>query len=97
MPAEDMTINAQWTVNQYTITFVDTDNSIIGKVTANYGADVTAPTKVKEGYTFASWDKEVPAKMPAENMTITAQWTVNSHTVTYKSEGETLSSKTVSY
>jgi hypothetical protein len=48
MPAENMTINAQWTVNQYTITFVDTDNSIIGKVKDNYGAQVTAPTKTKE-------------------------------------------------
>jgi hypothetical protein len=29
MPAEDMTVVAQWTINQYTVTLVDDSNSTL--------------------------------------------------------------------
>ncbi len=84
MPAENMTITAQWTVNQYTITFDTAGGSAIASITQDYGTPITAPAApIRTGYTFAGWSPALPATMPAENMTVTAQWTVNQYTITY--------------
>ncbi len=81
------TITATWSVNDYTVTWIvdgveDTD-------TYAYGAAITAPAPTKTGYVFAGWDAEVPATMPADNLTFTGSWnpatdtkyTVNIHTM----------------
>ena len=75
VPAENITITAQWKINQYTITFDTAGGSEIAPITQNYGTAITAPANpTREGYTFMGWDKEIPQTMPAENITITAQW-----------------------
>ena len=83
MPDEDVTITAQWTINQYSITFNVDGGSDVMTITKDYGTDITAPANPeKEWYTFDGWDPALPDKMPAENMTATAQWTINQHKVT---------------
>ena len=78
MPAENMTIKAKWTVNQYTLTFDTNGGSAIAPITQDYGTAITAPAEpTKTGYTFAGWTPVIPATMPAENMTVTAQWRYN--------------------
>ena len=87
MPAEDMTITAQWQVNQYTITFKPENGGQDIVIKQDYGTAITAPANpTKTGYTFAGWDKTIPSTMPAEDMTITAQWQVNQYTITFKPE-----------
>ena len=84
MPAENLTITAQWTINQYTITFDTAGGSAIAPITQDYGTAITAPAApIRTGYTFAGWSPALPAAMPAENMTVTAQWRVNRYTITY--------------
>ena len=75
MPADNITVKAQWEINQYTITFDTNGGSEIAPITQDYGTEITAPDNpTRKGYTFKGWDKEIPKTMPAENITITARW-----------------------
>ena len=88
MPAENMTVKAQWEINQYTITFDTNGGSEIAPITQDYGTEITAPDNpTRKGYTFKGWDKEIPETMPAENITVKAQWEVNQYTITFDTNG----------
>lgn len=72
---DNITLYAKWAANTYTITFDTAGGSEIAPITQDYGTVITAPkAPTREGYTFIGWDKEIPTTMPAENMTVTAQW-----------------------
>ena len=77
-----ITLTAQWAVNQYTITFDTDGGNEISPITQDFDTAITAPADpTKEGFSFAGWDKTIPATMPAGNMTIKAQWTaIHTHT-----------------
>ena len=88
MPAENITVKAQWEINQYTITFDTNGGSDIAPITQDYGTEITAPDNpTRKGYTFKGWDKEIPETMPAENMTVKAQWKINQYTITFDTNG----------
>ena len=88
MPAENITVKAQWEINQYTITFDTNGGSEIAPITQDYGTEITAPDKpTRKGYTFKGWDKEIPETMPAENITVKAQWEINQYTITFDTNG----------
>ncbi len=91
MPAEDVVITAQWTVNQYMITFDSAGGTQIDEVKYDYAAAIVAPTDPeKDGYTFKGWSPTVPVTMPAENITLTAQWEANTYSVTLDTNGGAL-------
>ena len=96
MPAEDITVEGKFTVNSYIVIYI-VDGNVYETFTLEYGAEIPniKEPDAKEGYTF-SWS-EVPATMPAENITITGSFTVNSYTVTYKVDGEVYATDSVSY
>ncbi len=82
MPAADQTHTAQWTVNEYTLTFDSAGGSAVAPITQDYGTAVTAPANpTRTGYSFAGWTPAVPETMPSESSTLTAQWTVNAYTL----------------
>ena len=88
MPAENITVKAQWEINQYTITFDTNGGSEIAPITQDYGTEITAPDNpTRKGYTFKGWDREIPETMPAENITVKAQWEINQYTITFDTNG----------
>ena len=88
MPAENITVKAQWEINQYTITFDTNGGSEIAPITQDYGTEITAPADpTRKGYTFKGWDKEIPETMPAGNITVKAQWEINQYTITFDTNG----------
>ena len=88
MPAENITVKAQWEINQYTIAFDTNGGSEIAPITQDYGTEITAPDNpTRKGYTFKGWDKEIPETMPAENITVKAQWEINQYTIAFDTNG----------
>ena len=70
----DMTVTAQYTINTYTVTFVDHDGTVLDTQTVNYGEAATAPADpTREGYHFVAWD--VAFDNITADTTVTAQYT----------------------
>ena len=79
---------AKWEINQYTITVKPENGKADITITQDYGTPITAPADpTREGYTFTGWDRDIPAIMPAENVTVTAKWVVNQYTITFDTAG----------
>ena len=77
MPAKDLTFDAVWIAKTYTVTFNTDGGSEIAPINVAYGAPVPAPADpTKEGFVFDSWSPAIPETMPANNITVTAQWRV---------------------
>lgn len=77
----NLTFTATFTINKYTVTFVDHDGKEIDKQTVEYGKGATAPADPTcKGYTFNGWDKTF--NNITENTTVTATYTANTYNVT---------------
>lgn len=73
-------LEAQWSINQYTITFDTDGGTYIAPITQDYNTDVTVPANpTKTGYIFNCWDMDIPTTIPAENITVKALWTKCTH------------------
>ena len=96
MPAKDVTVTGNFTVNKYTLTY-KVDGETYKTAEVEYGATITAETApTKEGYTFSGWS-EIPETMPAKDVIIMGSFTVNKYTLTYKVDGETYKTAEVEY
>ena len=87
MPASDQNFTAQFTINQYTMTFVLNNGEENVVKVQDYNSDLTAPVPTKTGYTFKGWDTQVPSKVPAENKSFTAQWEAITYSISYDLDG----------
>ncbi len=84
------TFYARWMPNKYTLTYDLGDGTDVTSTQYNYGVSIPTPDDPeREGYTFAGWSREIPATMPAENVTITALWTANVYKITVDPNGGT--------
>ena len=91
----DLTVNANWKINTYTVTFTDGQGNRIGQPqTVEYGKPATAPeAPTRTGHTFAGWDKAFTNV--TEDMTVNATWKISTYTVTFVDEdGATLKEAT---
>lgn len=96
MPDHDVVVTGSFTVNSYTLTYV-LDGETYQTFTIVYGEQPTAVTVPdREGYTFSGWEG-LPSTMPANDVTVTGSYTVNTYTLTYVLDGETYGTFTVAY
>ena len=64
-----LVLKVYYSRNQYKLT-VDGAESMV-----YYGAELNITEPTKDHYTFAGWNVEVPATMPASDLTLVSQWT----------------------
>lgn len=81
------TYKAQWAVSSFLITF--DANGGAGGTSGMYqfSTHITAPSVTKPGYTFTGWSPIVPASVPGQNTTYTAQWSRNKIQIIFDANG----------
>ena len=96
MPARDITVSGTFTVNKYQVTFKIGDK-VIASHTQDYGSAIVAPeAPEKEGHTFDGWGN-VAQTVPAADVTYEGSYSVNSYTITFSVDGETVHAESVTY
>lgn len=96
---------ANWSINNYTLSWVTDGDDLTGNYTGksgkvDYNTAIVAPeTPTKTGYTFAGWYNGTSvvtpaATMPAEDVTYTATWTKNNYHVYFQNNGVTINEYT---
>ena len=73
----------------FTLSFDSDGGSACDPISFKFGESIDStklPTPTRDGYTFAGW-KEVPSTMPANDLTLTALWQVNTYTLSFDSDG----------
>jgi len=88
----DLTVTAQYNINQYTVSFNSNGGSEVPSQTLDYNSIVTEPTApTKEGYTFRGWYKEAELiepwdfsieRIPAEDIVLYAKWLTPQDSIT---------------
>ena len=102
---EPIILYAQWTANTYTVTFDGNGSisGSIPSVSVTYGAgEVTLPANgfTKTGYTFTGWNTQAngggvsytdgsSVSNLLSDLTLYAQWTANTYTVSFDGNGST--------
>ena len=99
MPAENIVLDATLVEDgKYTVSFM-VDGETYFTFTGYEGDAITVPENPEKlGYTFDAWDgMPEDGVLPAANITVTAVWSVNTYTITYKVNGEEYSVRTYEY
>lgn len=90
------TVYVKWTINKYTVTFMDGEKVLETFTNVPHGSAVTAPeVPKKDGKTFKEWDKDF-SKVTSD-LTINAVYDVDKFTVTFKDGEKVLETQTVEY
>lgn len=90
------TVYVKWTINKYTVTFMDGEKVLKAYTNVQHGDTVTAPeVPKKDGKTFKEWDKDF-SKVTSDLM-INAVYDVDTFTVTFKDGEKVLETQTVEY
>ena len=90
------TVYVKWTINKYTVTFMDGEKVLETFTNVTHGDTVTAPeVPEKDGKTFIKWDTDF-SKVTSD-LTINAVYDVDTFTVTFKDGEKVLETQTVEY
>ena len=83
-------VNGTWFKNGalpvFTVTFKDWDGSVLNEQQVSYGQAASAPSDPERtGYTFTGWDVDFTSI--TGDLVVTAQYSINRYTITYKVNG----------
>ncbi len=96
MPAHDVIVTGTFSKGSYKLTYM-VDGEVYKTVSYDYGDIITPePEPEKEGYSFVGWS-EIPETMPAEDVTVTGTFSINSYKLTYTVDGEEYCSSEIEY
>ena len=96
MPAKEVVVTGSFTINKYKLTYM-VDDKTYKTFEVEYGASIAAESEpVKDGYNFSGWS-EIPATMPARDVTVTGTFTINKYNLTYMIDGVTCKTSEVEY
>ena len=91
------TVYVKWTINKYTVTFMDGGKVLRAYTNVPHGSAVTPPeVSEKDGKTFKGWDNKAYNNVTSD-LTINAVYDVDTFTVTFKDGEKVLSTQTVEY
>jgi len=101
------TLFAGWDVNVYPVTFVTNGGTAVPDASAAYGTTLIPPTSSREGHTLVAWHRDAALTqewdfaadtVPADAVTLYAEWSINSYPVTFASNGgSSVSAQPVEY
>lgn len=90
------TVYVKWTINKYTVTFMDGEKVLKAYPNVPHGDTVTAPeVPKKDGKTFKEWDKDF--SNVTSDLTINAVYDVHTFTVTFKDGEKVIETQKVEY
>ncbi len=103
---EDITLKAHWTTNYCLVTLELDENTTLPTLKIPYGETISSSSAnpTKTGYTFAGWTRDgetfSPDSAVTSNMTLKANWTINTYYVTFDpvyEEAPSISTQSVNY
>lgn len=94
---ENVTVYANFGINQYTISFISNGGTSVDNITQNYATTVSAPANpAKNGYSFGGWYSDSALEnaysfttIPAQDITLYAKWNLVTYNITYNLDGGT--------
>ena len=86
---DDHTLVAKWARNSHVITFCPNGGTGGYSETKEFGSEIVSPVVTRTGYSFLSWEPEVMATMPDEDVSYVAKWEANNYSVAFDSNGGT--------
>ena len=79
-----VTLYAEWEANEYTVTFVDYNGKIVGKMKVKYGHEYTFPIIYPDKYVFNGWvTKDGTRYTSQDGSSWYKYWNIDSDTTLY--------------
>lgn len=96
MPSSNIKLIANWSANEYVISFNSNGGSSVPSIVQNYNTSISEPLPSKQGYSFEGWfnkptftNRFVFSTMPLGNISLIAKWGINGYTINFNSNGGT--------
>ena len=97
MPAQDLTLYAQWEIHTFTVRFLDWNGTELSSQTIDWNTAATAPASpTRAGHTFTGWDTAF--NVITADLDVTAQYEIHTFTVQFFNwDGRLLDTQTVDW